>query len=87
MNNTSQIIAVLALIIALIALVLAWTAFNRTGADFEEVVQREVDQAMIEMNTNLEQFERSYRESLTDDMRERASTSTLEGQVEVDSAD
>lgn len=36
----------LGLIIAIVALVLAWLAYNRTGEDLEAKIQREINQAV-----------------------------------------
>lgn len=72
MQNTSQIMAVIALIIALIAVVLAWMAFNRTGVNVETAIQRQVDEAVLEINTNFEQMELRLREEAAARMRETA---------------
>lgn len=39
-------VAWLALIIAIVSLSLAWVAYNRSGADLEEQIKREVNQAI-----------------------------------------
>lgn len=42
----ARILASLALALALIALMVAWTAYNRTGEDLETRIQRGVDDAL-----------------------------------------
>lgn len=39
----------MALVLALVALVLAWVAFNRTGQDVEALVEQEVQEAIEEI--------------------------------------
>jgi DNA anti-recombination protein RmuC len=56
-SNTNTLIAWIGLVIAIIALVIAWTAYNRSGADLEAEVQRNIDQAVTEMNLRLARFE------------------------------
>ena len=46
-SNTTSGVAWLALIVAALALVLAWTAFNRAGVDLEEMVAQEVEEAQV----------------------------------------
>lgn len=47
----------LAVILSIAALVLAWTAFNRTGEDLESKIQRQVNSAVeqVENKTELRQ--------------------------------
>lgn len=46
-GSTSGVtLAVIALIVAVTALALAWIAYNRTGADLEDQVRQEVNSAL-----------------------------------------
>lgn len=72
MNNTANATAIIALIVSVIALVLGWVAFNRSGADIEEIVQREVEEATVEFNANLEDLEASFRQNTADELQEAA---------------
>lgn len=54
------------------ALLLAWMAYNRTGADLEEIIQRKVDKSMVEINANLQQLEDAARENAAQQLRQSA---------------
>lgn len=70
--DTSKTLSVIAVIVATAALIMAWVAYNRTGVDFEEVIQREMNDAMVEINADLEQLQRSARENAAEQLRESA---------------
>lgn len=70
--DTSKTLSILAIIVAIVALAMAWMAYNRTGTDFEEVIQREVNDAMIEINADLQELEESARENAAQQLRESA---------------
>lgn len=72
MNNTANPIAIVALIVSLVALVLGWVAFNRSGTDIEDVVQRQVEEATVEFNANLEDLEERFRQNAAEEMRQAA---------------
>lgn len=42
----ASIVAWIALIVSVLALILGWVAFNRTGEDLENQIQRQVDQTI-----------------------------------------
>ncbi len=46
----TTLLAAVALIIALLALGLAWMAYNRTGADLEDRIQQQVEQSAQDVN-------------------------------------
>lgn len=48
-------LAVIAIIISIVALVLAWMAYNRTGADLEERIQQQISETTQEVQPELEQ--------------------------------
>ncbi len=77
--DTSKTLSLLAIIVAAIALILAWVAYNRTGVDFEEVIQREVNDAMVEINADLQQLEESARENAAQQLRESAEDVDTDG--------
>lgn len=70
--DTSKTLSIIAFIVSILALILAWVAFNRTGVDFEEVIQREMNDAMIEINADLEELQESARENAAQQLRESA---------------
>lgn len=47
-KDVNSLISWLALAIAVLALVLGWTAYNRAGGDLEEQIRREVQKAILE---------------------------------------
>lgn len=52
----------IALVVAAVALLLAWTAFNRApGADIEQVIQSRVDEARDEMRQEYRELESEVR--------------------------
>ena len=77
MNPT---IAWISLAISIIAVVLSFTAFNRTGTDVDQVVEDRVNQARIEMQTQFDDWKTAI-EAEIDDLGEdddTTSTSTQE---------
>ncbi len=72
MNNTAQPIAIIALLISLVALVLGWVAFNRSGTDIEEIVERQVEEATVEFNADLQDLEAAFRQNSAEELREAA---------------
>lgn len=48
-------LSVLATIIAVMALILAWMAYNRTGPDLEAQIQQQVNEAVDETGTRANQ--------------------------------
>lgn len=70
--NTAKTLSVIALIVAFVALIMAWMAYNRTGVDFEEVIQREVSESMVEINADLQELEEAARENAAEQLRESA---------------
>lgn len=71
-NTTSNAVAWLALIIAVVALVLGWMAFNRTGVNVEELVQQQVRDATAELETEYQQLEARVRQSTAEGLRDAA---------------
>lgn len=45
-HRGASVVAWIALIVAVIALVIAWIAYNRTGADLEDQIQTQVQQSL-----------------------------------------
>lgn len=70
--DTSKSLSTVAIVVALVALIMAWMAYNRTGVDFEEVIQREVSESMVEINANIQELQDAARESAADQLRESA---------------
>lgn len=66
-------IAWLALIISIIALVLAWNAFNRAGKDLEVMVQEEVNTAVMKAQQQAREAEDEARDAAADTLNATAS--------------
>ena len=62
-----------ALIVAIIALILGWTAFNRSGVDLEDMIQQEVQEAAQEIEEEYQEGERAVRDSTSDALIEAGS--------------
>lgn len=45
-NRGASVVAWIALIVAIVALIIAWMAYNRTGADLEQQIQTQVEQSL-----------------------------------------
>ncbi len=52
-NHGSSALGWLALILSIVALVIAWLAYNRTGEDLETKIQRQIDQSMNNTESNI----------------------------------
>lgn len=65
-SSSRGMISWIALALAVLALILAWTAYNRAGVDLEAQVEREVDQALVELGAELEEAEREVRDETAD---------------------
>lgn len=74
-KQSGSAIAWLALIVSIISLILAWTAFNRSGTDLEQIIEEEVGQARMEIEAEYQQTE--------DEVRQEASESLMEASVDV----
>lgn len=72
METQNSFVAWTALVLAIIAIILAWVAFNRSGADLEEVIQREVEEATAEIRVNYEELEDEVRSSTANQLDEAA---------------
>lgn len=58
-DNTQRgsAVAWVALIVSIVALILAWLAFNRAGEDLEALIEQEVNQAVLELQTEVDELE------------------------------
>lgn len=72
MEKQNSVVAWIALILAVIAIILAWVAFNRTGADIEAIVQEQVEQAAAELRVDFETLEQDVRSSTADQLQDAA---------------
>jgi beta-lactam-binding protein with PASTA domain len=66
MEGKTSTTAVIALIISILALILAWTAFNRAGQDLTAVIEQEVEEAAAEIRLESQQAEMEIREGTAD---------------------
>ena len=78
-TNRGSAVVWAALIISIIALILAWAAYNRAGADLEQQIQREVEEAVAEIQVNADRAGDVVRENVPDidvDVNRGTSTAT-----------
>lgn len=61
-----------ALIVAIIAFILGWSAFNRAGADIEDVVQQQVEESTRELRDNYQQLELRVRDNASENLQDAA---------------
>lgn len=71
-NSTGSAVGWIALIIALIALALAWVAFNRSGTDFEQLMQEELETRTAEIQADFDRLESELRQETADELDEAA---------------
>lgn len=71
-DTSASIVGWAALVISLIALALAWMAFNRTGTDIEAVVEQQINQATEELQAEYRQLEAEFRANTSDELDEAA---------------
>lgn len=72
MERQSSIIGWLALIIAVVALILGWVAFNRSGADIEAIIQEEAEQRAEELRAEFNALEAEFRANTASELEEAA---------------
>lgn len=80
-TNTNSGLATFALIIAIIALIFSWVAFNRSGADLGEVVEREVEQATMEIRAEYQELEANVRTETSESLENAAEDVSVDGDV------
>jgi hypothetical protein len=71
-DNNRNGVAWTALIVALLALILGWTAFNRAGADIGDIVEQEVREATQELEQRYQNLEADVRGNVSEDLNEAA---------------
>ena len=72
-RNNGSGVAWTALIVAIIALILAWSAFNRAGADIGDIVERQVRESTQELEQRYQQLELRVRDNTSEELQEAAS--------------
>lgn len=72
MESQNSLVAWIALILSIIAAILAWMAFNRSGTDLEAVMQEQMNEAMTEIRADMDALEAEMRSSTADQLDEAA---------------
>ena len=62
-TTMAESVAWVALAVAIVALLVGWAAYNRSGQDVAEVVREQVEEATAELQLNYEQLERTVRQN------------------------
>lgn len=75
--------AIFALIIAIIALIIGWVAYNRTGEDLTEVIEREVQEEFADAREEYEEFEDEVEDE-AEEAQDETAEALHEGSVELD---
>lgn len=65
-SDQNGVVTWIALITAILALILAWSAFNRAGKDLEEMVADQVEEAVAEVRDEYEAAEDATLEATAD---------------------
>lgn len=78
MEKKPSTVAWTALIISVLALVLAWTAFNRAGQDLEAIVAEQVEEAAMEMEEAAKEAARAADEAADEAIDAVSGEATLE---------
>lgn len=76
-NNNTSIVAWIALALSIMAIILAWTAFNRAGQDLEQIVAEQVEEATKELRIEYQQAEDAVLEGTADTLE--VGSDVLEG--------
>ena len=79
MNQNNNGVAWTAMLVAILALIMGWAAFNRAGADIEDIVQQEVEEATQEMRQNYQELEAELRGSASQSLEEAAQDAATDG--------
>lgn len=78
-NNNGNGVAWTALVLAIIAIIFAWTAFNRAGADLGDIVEREVEQSVQEAQREYREAEIEVRQNTSDALNDAAADVSVDG--------
>lgn len=62
----------IALILSIVAIVMAFVAFNRAGADVEAIIQEEAERAAAEFRVDFEALEQELREATANQLQNAA---------------
>lgn len=79
MTHTPSGVAWTALIVAILALILGWAAFNRAGVDLEEIVKQEVQEAVQEVEEEYQEAERAFRDEASDVLIDAGTDVSVDG--------
>jgi predicted metal-dependent hydrolase len=71
-RNNGSGVAWTALIVAIIALILGWSAFNRAGADIGDMVEQQVRESTQDLEQRYQQLELRVRDNTSSGLQEAA---------------
>ena len=63
-------IAWLALVVGIVALILSWVAYNRSGVDLEDQIEAAIEAAMEEVAEEVDQAEDAIEAEIRDEVTE-----------------
>ena len=59
-----------AIVVAVLAMVFSWVAFNRSGVDVDQIVEQEFEEALVDFETRYERLENEVQERTLKDENE-----------------
>lgn len=71
-RENGDVVAWTAIVIAVLAMIFSWAAFNRSGTDVSQIVQEEVNDALVDFETRYEQLENDVRQTTSENLEKAA---------------
>ena len=71
-NGLSTALSVIAIVVSIAALIIGWTAFNRTGEDLSDVIRMEVETAVDDAAESIENATEAARDESAEALRDTA---------------
>ncbi|HCC04748.1 TPA: hypothetical protein DEP58_00400 [Patescibacteria group bacterium] len=66
-RESGDAVAWTAIVVAVLAMVFSWVAFNRSGVDVDQIVEQEFENALVDFETRYERLENEVRERTMED--------------------
>jgi len=69
-RESGDAVAWTAIVVAVLAMVFSWVAFNRSGVDVDQIVEQEFEEALVDFETRYERLENEVQERTLKDENE-----------------
>ena len=66
-RENGDAVAWTAIVVAVLAMVFSWVAFNRSGVDVDQVVEQKFDNALVDFETRYQRLENEVQQRTTED--------------------